>query len=65
MLSSGGNAALLRTLGLALVASGAGLLALGLVSSLRDTIRIARAIVRPRRTLRQVVRGEAASGPAE
>lgn len=65
VVSAASYAALVRTLGLALVGAGAGLLALGLVGSLLDTIRIARAIVRPRKTLRQVVRGHAATGGVE
>lgn len=65
VLSSASYAGLLRTLGLALVGAGAGLLVLGLIGSVLDTIRIARAIVRPRRTLRQVVRGHAAAGGAK
>ncbi|MFN7019825.1 MAG: hypothetical protein ACK4WH_00680 [Phycisphaerales bacterium] len=44
------------TLGVVLMAMGAGLLTIGLLGSLADAVRIARAIIRPTRTVKQIIR---------
>lgn len=61
-----GGDAVLRVLGLVFLFLGAALLTLGLLGSVIDSLRIARAILRPRRTLRQVLRGGVGpeAGPA-
>jgi hypothetical protein len=55
-MGSGGGDAVLRVLGLVFLLLGAALLTLGLLGSVVDSVRIARAILRPRRTLRQILR---------
>lgn len=52
----GSGDAVLMVLGLVFLFLGAALLTLGLIGSVFDSVRIARAILRPRRTLRQVLR---------
>jgi hypothetical protein len=51
-----GGQVVVRVLGVALLVIGAALLTLGLIGCVIDSVRIARAILRPRRTLKQVLR---------
>jgi hypothetical protein len=63
MVGGVGGHVVVRVCGVALLVIGAALLTLGQIGCIMDTVRIARAILRPRRTLRQVLRSGV--GPPE